>query len=156
MENQETLKSGTLIGKFSDPVEDLVDDFFTNGVMSTSVVVCRIFLTGDQLLRMEQLPVRATSNLVDNRRFEIHKNSPGYVFSCTGLTEESVEGVVSITNRLVARHLSIGLNAVLEAVQLPACITNLTTCLSNMDRNTLTHFEFVCLLSVTFLCVMYR
>merc|ERR1712072_1269133 len=39
VEDKETLKTGTLIGKLSDSVKDKIDDFFTDGVVTTGVVV---------------------------------------------------------------------------------------------------------------------
>ena len=56
----------------------------------------------------------------------------------TGLTEEGVEGVVSTSDGLVTRHLTIRLDAVLQAVQLPAGISDLYTGLSDVDGDTLT------------------
>ena len=50
-----------------------------------------------------------------------------------GLTEEGVEGVITAPDGLVTGHLTIGLDAVLETVQLPAGIANLNTSLANMD-----------------------
>ena len=44
-------------------------------------------------------------------------------------------------------HLTIGLDAVLEAVQLPAGITNLDTGLADVDGDDFTHVEWVWLLS---------
>ena len=56
--------------------------------------------------------------------------------ACLG--EEGVEGVVTTTDSLVRGHLTIRLDAMLEAVQLPAGIAHLDTSLANMDRDTLT------------------
>ena len=55
-----------------------------------------------------------------------------------GLAEEGVEGVVAAPNGLVAGHLSVRLDAMLQAVQLPACIADLHTGLSNMYGDTFT------------------
>ena len=55
------------------------------------------------------------------------------------LTEEGVEGVVSYPNSLVTWHLAIGLNAVFQAVELPAGIADLDTSLANVDGDALTH-----------------
>ena len=60
------------------------------------------------------------------------------MLSSSGLAKEGVEGVVSATNSLVRRHLAVGLDAVLETVELPAGISNLDTGLSSVDRDTLT------------------
>jgi hypothetical protein len=45
VEDEETLKSGTLIGELSDSIEAEIDDFFTNGVMSSGEVVGGVFLS---------------------------------------------------------------------------------------------------------------
>ncbi len=54
------------------------------------------------------------------------------------LTEESVEGVISFTNGLITRHIAIRLDAMLQAIQLPACIANLYSGLAHMDGDALT------------------
>ena len=54
------------------------------------------------------------------------------------LAEERVEGVVAAADRLVARHLTVGLDAVLEAVQLPAGIAYLQTALADVDAEDFT------------------
>jgi hypothetical protein len=63
------------------------------------------------------------------------------MFAGSSLAEERVERVVSSTDSLVTRHLTIGLNAVLQTVQLPTSIAHLDTSLTDMDRDTLTPFE---------------
>ena len=70
--------------------------------------------------------------------FQIDKDTSGHVLSGAGLAEEGVEGVVAAADGLVAGHLPVRLDAMLQAVQLPACIADLHTGLSNMDRDTLT------------------
>ena len=51
----------------------------------------------------------------------------------SGLGEEGVEAVVSGPDGLVGGHLAIRLNAVLQAVELPAGVTNLAAGLANVD-----------------------
>jgi hypothetical protein len=140
VEDKETLETGTLIGKFSDPVENQVDDFFTDGVVTTSVVVGGIFFTGDQLLWVEELSVGSGSDLVDDGGFEIDEHSPGDVLAGTSFREKGVERVVATTDGFVGRHLTVWLDAVLEAVELPASITDLDTGLTNVDGDTFSHF----------------
>ena len=53
VENKEALKSRTLVSKFSDTIDGQVHNFFPNSVVSTSVIVGRIFFSGYQLLWME-------------------------------------------------------------------------------------------------------
>merc|ERR1711896_16626 len=66
VENEETLKTCALIGKFSDSVEAEIDDFFTNGVVTSGEVVGGIFLTRDELLWMEELSVSSSSNFIND------------------------------------------------------------------------------------------
>ena len=56
----------------------------------------------------------------------------------TSLREEGVERVIATAHRLVRRHLSIRLDAMFKAVELPAGITDLDTSLTNVDGNALT------------------
>jgi len=55
------------------------------------------------------------------------------------LAEESVEGIITTTDSLVTRHLSIRLDAMLEAEKLPARIANLDASLSEVKAEDLTH-----------------
>lgn len=50
-----------------------------------------------------------------------------------GLAEEGVEGVVSAAEGLVGGHLPVGLDAVLQAVQLPAGVADLDAGLADVD-----------------------
>ena len=38
VEDQETLETGTVVGKFSDSVKDKINNFFSDGVVTTSVI----------------------------------------------------------------------------------------------------------------------
>ena len=64
MEDEESLKSSTLVSQFPDSVQDKVDNLFSDGVVATGVVVGRILLSGDQLFRVEQLAVGSGTDLV--------------------------------------------------------------------------------------------
>ena len=57
------------------------------------------------------------------------------------LTEEGVEGVISSPNGLVTWHLAIGLDAVFQAIELPAGIADLNTSLANVDGDAFTLWE---------------
>lgn len=45
-----------------------------------------------------------------------------------GLREEGVEGIIAAANGLVGGHLPVRLDAMLQAVQLPAGVTDLDAC----------------------------
>merc|ERR1719394_1495568 len=55
------------------------------------------------------------------------------------LREERVEGVVSAADRLIAGHLSIRLDAMLQAEQFPTRVANLDASLPNVDADRLAH-----------------
>jgi len=87
-----------LISKLSDSVEAEINDFFTNGVMSSGEVVGGIFLSRDELLWMEKLSVGSSSNFINDSWFKIKEYASWNMFACSGFREESVESIVSTTN----------------------------------------------------------
>lgn len=101
--------------------------------MSSSKVISSIFFSGDKLLRMEELAVRASSNLVNNGWLQIEENTSRYMLPSASFGEESVESVVASSNGLVTGHLSIRLNTVFQAEELPAGVAYLDSALSNVD-----------------------
>jgi len=105
----------------------------TNGVVAAGVVVGSILLASDQLLRVEELSVGAGAHLINDGRLQIHEHSSRHMLASARLREEGVERVVTATNGLVRRHLTVWLDAVLQAVQLPAGVTNLDSGLTNVD-----------------------
>jgi hypothetical protein len=139
VEDEETLETSALIGKLSNSVEAEINDLLTNGVVTSGEVVGGIFLTGDELLGMEELSVGSGSNLIDDGGLEIEEDASGDVLAGTGLREEGVESIVTTSDRLIRRHLTIGLDTVLEAEQLPARVTDLNTGLTDMDSDSFTH-----------------
>lgn len=50
------------------------------------------------------------------------------------LTEEGVEGVMSSTSGLVTWHMAISLDAMFQAVDLPAGVADLDTSLANVMK----------------------
>ncbi|TNN80050.1 hypothetical protein EYF80_009701 [Liparis tanakae] len=109
---------------FAGPVQHQLDDLFADGVVPAGVVVGSILLASDQLLRVEQLAV--------------HKDGSWDVLPSSGLTEESVEGIIFYSRGLATGHQSVRLDAVFQAVKLPAGIANLDASLTDVHRDTLT------------------
>jgi len=73
----------------------------------------------------------------NNCGLQVHKDGPGDMLSGSSLTEESVERVVCWANSFGAANLAVGLDAVLQAVQLPAGVADLSPSLAHMDGDTL-------------------
>ena len=139
VEDEESLKTGTLIGELSHTIENEIDDLLTDGVVSTSVVIRGILLSGDELLGMVQLSVRSRANLVYDGGLEIDENTSGNVLSGSGLGEEGVESIITSSDGLVRGHLSVRLDSVLKAVEFPTGVTDLNTGLSYMNRDNFAH-----------------
>ena len=74
------------------------------------------------------------------------------MLSGTSFAEEGVEGIVSTTDGLVAGHLAIRLDPVLQAVKFPAGIANLDSGLADVDGDafTLEEIKQFCLIKTMF------
>merc|ERR1712217_65570 len=140
MEQKESLKSSTGVSELPNPVENQVDNLLSDSVVSSSVVVSGVLLSVDELLGMVQLTVGSASGLIDYSRLQIDEDCSWDVLACSSLREEGLEGVVP--EGLVRGHVAVGLDAMFEAVELPAGVSDLATGLADVDGDALTHFEF--------------
>ena len=94
MENQETLQSSALVSlkkpkpnnssrflfpdhpyHFSDSVQHNINELFAHCIVTTCIIIGRILLASDQLLRMEELPVLSSSDLIYQEK-QLLKVSP--------------------------------------------------------------------------------
>lgn len=91
VEDKETLKTSAVISESADAVQDNINELLADGVMTTSVVVSSIFLSSDQLLRVEKLTVGTGTDFIDDSGFKIDEDGTGNVLSAAGLREESIE-----------------------------------------------------------------
>ena len=139
VEDEESLESSTLVSQLSDSVQAEIDDLLSDGVVTTSVVIGGILLSSDQLLRVEQLSVGSGTDLINNCGLKIEEDSTRYVLSSSSLREEGVERVITTSDGLVRRHLTIRLDTVLQAEQLPAGVTDLDTGLTDVNAQSFPH-----------------
>ena len=93
---------------------------------------------------MEELSVGSGSDLINDGWLKIEEDGSWDVLSGTSLGEEGVEGIITATDRLVGRHLTIRLDTMLEAEEFPAGVTNLDTGLTDVDRNNFSHCDGEC------------
>ena len=136
MEEKKSLKSRTLVSQFPDPVQNQIHDLLADGVVAPGVVVGGVLLAIDQLLGVVELLVGSNSGLVNDSRLQVNKDSSWNMIATSSLGEEGLEGVVP--KCLVRGHAAIGLDSMLEAVELPTGVSNLDSGLADMDRDTLT------------------
>jgi predicted TIM-barrel enzyme len=133
VEDQKSLKTGALISEFSGSVEDQIDQFLADGVVTSGVVVGGIFFSGDKLFWVEKLSVSTGSDFINNSWFQIDENGPWNVLAGSGFREKGVERIITASDCFVGWHLSIWLDSVFEAVKFPTGITDLNTGLTNVD-----------------------
>jgi hypothetical protein len=128
VEDEEALKTGAVVGNTADLVEDLIDELLANSVVTTGVVVGRIFLASDHVLGVEEGSVGASADLINNIGLEIAVDGTGNIFaltytrnqslSClsslswmrTGLGEEGAEALIGICGLAFRCEVSIGLS----------------------------------------------
>merc|ERR1719321_687391 len=92
--DQEALQTSAVIGQLTQAVQAQVDDFLTDGVVTTGEVVRGIFLTGDQLFRVEELTVRTGADFVNDGRLQVDEHGARHVLTSAGFGEEGVERVI--------------------------------------------------------------
>jgi hypothetical protein len=139
VEDHETLETSTVISELSDSVKGKIDDFFTDGVVTSGEVVGSIFLTGDKLFGVEELSVGTSSDFIDDGGFEIKEDGSGDVLAGTSFGEEGVESIITTTDSLVRGHLTIRLDTVFKTEEFPTSVTDLDTGLTDVDRNNFSH-----------------
>jgi len=61
------------------------------------------------------------------------------MFSGSGFREKSVERIVAASDSFIRRHLAIGLDAVLQAEELPTGIAYLAASLADVNGDALPH-----------------
>jgi hypothetical protein len=139
MEDHEALETSAVISQLADAVQHEVDDLLANGVVTAGIVVSGVLLARDDLLRVVQLSVGAGAHFIADTWLEVDQHSTRDVLASSSLREEGVERVIATADGLVRRHLSVRLDTVLEAVQLPAGIAGLDSGLADVDGKALTH-----------------
>jgi hypothetical protein len=102
----------SLQSKYQGAVKTDAQIRLLTGVVTTGKVVGCILLPTDELLRVEELAVGASSHLIDDSGFKVNKNSTGHVLPSTSLTEEGVESIITSPNGLVTGHLTVSLNKI--------------------------------------------
>jgi hypothetical protein len=135
VKDKESLQAGAVISHLADAIKDQVNNLLARGVVSAGVVVGSIFLSVDDLLGVIEVLVLSGTDFVTDRGLQVNKDGTRDVLSRGGLAEEGVEGVIRNAQGGVAGHLSIGRNAVLQAVELPALVARLDTGLTEVNRD---------------------
>ena len=81
VEDEEALKAGAVVCNAANLVEHLIDEFLSDGVVTTSVVVGCILLARDHVLGVEESAVCAGSDLIDDIGLEIAVDGTRDIFA---------------------------------------------------------------------------
>ena len=136
MENEESLKSSAVVGQLANTVKYKVDNFLSNGVVTTSVVIGGIFLSSYKLFWVEKGSVSSSSYFINDGWFQVNEDGTWDVLSSSSFREKGVERVIASSKRFVTWHLTIRLDSMFQAVKFPASIAHLATGLANVDGDT--------------------
>jgi hypothetical protein len=115
VEDQETLQGRAVVCDATNFVQDIINQLFANGVVTSSVVVCGILLATNQEFGVEELSVWTGSNFVDWGGVEIDENGTRNMFVVAGLGEEGLKRT-RIADVGVRVRSTISLQTVLEEV----------------------------------------
>ena len=91
VESQEALKICALVSQFLNSVQEKVNDLLASGVEPLDMVIGSIFFACDELLRVEELAVGASSNLINDCGFQIYKHCAGHMLASACVTEEGLK-----------------------------------------------------------------
>lgn len=125
MKDEESLQSGAIVGEFANAIQNRVDNFFANRVVPARVIVGRVFLAVDDLFGVVERLVGAGADFVADGRFQIDVHGAGDVLARRRFAKERVERIVGGADGLVVGHGSVVVDAVFEAIELPALIARL-------------------------------
>jgi hypothetical protein len=65
VEQDETLETRAVVSKLTDTIEDEIDDFLSDGVVTTRIVVGSVFLSRNQLFWVIDLTISSSTNLIN-------------------------------------------------------------------------------------------
>jgi len=81
VEDQETLQTRAVVGDTSDLVQNLINELLSDSVVTTSIVVRRVLLSGNHLFWVEKTAVGSGADLVNNVWLEIAVDGSGNIFA---------------------------------------------------------------------------
>jgi len=129
VEDHKSLEAIALISEATDAIKNGFQLLLADGVVATGVVVSGVLLAGDKLVGMEELLVRAGADLVNDRGLKISQNGTRNILSSSSLLEKGLERFVV---GVAVLHGTVLIDTVLHAVELPACISELDTSLTDV------------------------
>lgn len=93
MEDKEALETAAEFSLPADAPQHIIQDIPACGKEATCVVVGCVLLATDELLRVEELFIFTSPNLVNYCRLQVNVDSPGNILTFTRFAVESAEGV---------------------------------------------------------------
>jgi hypothetical protein len=132
-----TLQAITILGFFSNNIEDRVNELSALGVMALGPVIPSPGLPEYEVIGAEDLSKRSGSERIHGTRFEIHENSTWNVATTTSLVVINID-TLELKLR-VSAVLSRVVNAMLIADHFPELGPNLVSALPTLDMQDFSH-----------------
>jgi len=89
---------------------------------------------------VEEAAIGTGADFVDDVGLEIAVDGSRDIFALAGFGKEGAEALIRFGGLALLGQVSIGLDTVLKAVELPARIGNLATSLTDVDADNFSHF----------------
>ena len=137
MDHLESLKTVATFGLLSDHVQDRVDQLGSFSVMSLGPIVSGSGLSEHEVIRSEQLAVRAGSHGVHSAGLQVHQHSSRHVSASRCLVVIHVD---SFQLQITVSGVSAGrVDPVFVTDHLPKLGADLVTTLSSLHVNNFSH-----------------
>ena len=91
VENEESLKSSAVVGQLANTVKYKVDNFLSDGVVTTGVIIGGIFLSSYKLFWVKEGSVCSSSYFINDSWFQINEDGTWDVFASASFGEKGVE-----------------------------------------------------------------
>ena len=133
------MQAVTILGLLAHDIENRVNQLGPFGVVPFRPIVPGTGLPENEVIRPEDLTIRAGSDAIHGPRFEIHEHSPRDVAAAAGLVVVDIDPLeLDVRVALVATRW---VDAVLGADHFPELGTDLVAALATLNVKDFAHFD---------------
>lgn len=108
MEDEEPLQAFTVVRQSPDSLQNGIDQFLADGVVTSGVVVGGVFLAGNHVFRVEKRSVFTVPDFINDIGLQIDVEGSGNVFASSGFREEGRETIVSGSSGVFETTVGLG------------------------------------------------
>lgn len=108
MEDKEPLQAFTVVRQSPDSLQNGIDQFLADGVVTSGVVVGGVLLAGNHVFRVEKRSVFTVPDFINDIGLQIDVKGSRNVFASSGFGEEGRETVVSGSGGVFETTVGLG------------------------------------------------